>query len=137
MKKKKQMRLINAKNKKKQENEPIDQDTQEIKYIPICDKTTTNKGNIHEKNIDATAEEGTKGRKEGNNTRGKEHKKADGDRRTNKKGYMAAKGKPRQPRKTQEIRQEHYDMNMKQRPGTAQNAQKYTPNITQQVQRFM
>ena len=45
--------------------------------------------------------------------------------------------KPRQQRKLKKTRQEHYDMNMKQKPDTARNARKNTPNTTQLVRKVI
>ena len=52
----------------KNEHESMYQDIQEIKNVPICDKTTTNKDNKRKTSTDEADDDDIKGRQEGNNT---------------------------------------------------------------------
>ena len=75
------------------EYEPINQDAQETTHMPVCDKAAINKENNRKTSIDATDDDDTNGRQEGNNIQGNnihrdENKEADKDKRTNKKGYI-------------------------------------------------
>ena len=85
----------------------MNQDIRKTINMPICDIAIMYKDDERKTN-DRKADDGeNKERKDGistqeNNIHGDENKEVDKDKNARKKGYMAAKGKPRKPRKTQE-----------------------------------
>ena len=100
---------IDKRENQKGENkhEPMNQDTRNTTNMPICNITIMNKDDEQKTDAGkAVDREGKKGQ-EGNSTQGNNvyeegNNEDNKDKKTHKKGYMAAKGKPRQPRKTQD-----------------------------------